>query len=442
MDLPNALQRALARFEAAGFAAYLVGGCVRDAQRGLPPTDFDLCTEARPEEVARLFSDARVIETGLAHGTLTVLLDGLPLEITSFRTEGGYSDGRRPDRVSFGASLAEDLARRDFTINAMAWNPREGLIDHASGLMDLQKGCIRCVGVADQRFSEDALRILRALRFAATLDFEIEAETQAALVRSKGRLPSLAAERVRVELEKLLCGRAAAPVLRDYLGVLGELLPELLSLRDFAQNKGKHCPDLLIHTLLTVQSCPQEPILRWAALLHALGKPACYSEGARGEGHFQDHAAQSEILADGILRRLRLDNKSRSAICELITLYDLSLRGELRQTRRLLCYWGEERLSQLLQLKRADRLAGSPSRYPYLTDLDLVLQQMKQLLEEEGRLSLRGLAVKGADLLDLGYQGPTLGAALGQLLEAVLEGEVANERAALLLYLEGSCNEK
>lgn len=436
MQLREEVAKAFAHLEAAGHMVYLVGGCVRDALLGKEPTDFDLCTSARPEEVCRVFASYRVIETGLQHGTVTILLDSLPLEITTFRRESGYSDGRRPDQVDFDVSLQEDLARRDFTINAMGFHPREGIIDCFGGQNDLQAGILRCVGEPERRFSEDALRLLRALRFAATQGLQIEAETEAALFRNKARLQGIAAERVRVELQKLLCGWDAARVLLRYWEVIGEVLPDLLALQGFEQHSRYHCYDVWQHSVVALANSPAEPILRWAALLHDLGKADCFSLDEAGEGHFFGHATQGADRADALLEGLRFDRVSREQIVSLVRLHDAPMAAQTKQIRRQLSRWGEDFFWQLLALKRADCRAQSPAVQGRLAELDAVEILAKELLQAEGRLGLRELAVNGRDLLAVGYEGPAIGQSLQILLDAVLEETVVNERSALLHFLQ------
>ena len=279
MRLPLAPQAeaALERLQGAGYEAWIVGGCVRDLLLGRTPEDFDLCTAARPEEIEAVFAGYRIIETGLRHGTATVLLEGMPLEITTYRVESGSSDARHPDQLRFTQNLREDTARRDFTVNAMAYAPGRGLQDFYGGQEDLKKGILRCVGEPDRRFQEDALRILRALRFSATLGFAIEGETVAAARRQKGLLTGLSAERVAGELGKLLVGQGAKEVLLDYPDLLGVVLPELLPMIGFDQRNIHHCYDLLTHTAVAVDQVPPRLPLRLAALFHDCGKPACFS---------------------------------------------------------------------------------------------------------------------------------------------------------------------
>ena len=359
MTLPAQVHMALDRLKAAGWEAFVVGGAVRDALRGCAAGDWDITTNAEPEQVEQVFSGERLIETGLRHGTVTVLLDGLPLEITTYRVDGGYSDHRRPDSVTFTRSLRADLLRRDFTINALAYHPRAGLVDICGGAEDLAHGIVRCVGEPERRFREDGLRILRALRFASVLGFTIEPETAAAIHRCAELLRYLAAERVLSELTKLLCGQNAGAVLREFSDVLAVPIPELRPMFGFAQHNPHHDRDVWQHTVAVVEHIPPEPVLRWAALLHDVGKPPCFSLADDGVGHFYGHAAKSTELADAILTRLRMDTAGRTRITQLIRYHDLPIAPEPKPIRRLMHKLGVEPVRQLFALHIADTCGQS-----------------------------------------------------------------------------------
>ena len=285
MNLPPAVSSLIARLNEAGFSAYAVGGCVRDTLLSKVPHDWDLCTSARPEQMLEVFRGEHVVETGLKHGTLTVVLDHVPYEITTFRTDGVYTDHRHPDSVTFVSDVAGDLARRDFTVNAMAYAPREGLVDLFGGREDLQKKIIRCVGVPAERFEEDALRILRALRFASVYDFTVDPETDKALRLLAPTLKKVAAERIRVELLKLLCGAGAGRILRTYPDVLAVVIPEITPMVGYDQQNHHHHFDLWEHTVQAVENIPPESDLRLTMLLHDMGKPSVRSVDEKGEAH-------------------------------------------------------------------------------------------------------------------------------------------------------------
>ena len=311
VPLPAGVSRALTMLESAGFEAFIVGGCVRDALRGITPKDYDITTSALPEETKSVFRDWRVIETGIQHGTITVVMDGMPLEITTYRTEGTYSDNRHPDSVSFTASLREDVARRDFTMNAIAYSPTRGMIDHFGGAEDIRRGIIRCVGDPATRFREDALRMMRGIRFASVLGFAIEKNTAAAIHENKERIPTVSAERIRVELTKLLCGANVKNVLMDWWDVIGTVIPEILPMHGFDQKTPYHIYDVWEHTAVAVSNIPPDPHLRLCALLHDIGKPPSFFTDEKGVGHFYGHPAVSARMTEEILARLKYDNATR-----------------------------------------------------------------------------------------------------------------------------------
>ena len=323
--IPSYARTALDRLTAAGHEAWLVGGCVRDLLLGRTPGDYDITTAALPEETEGVFAGEQLIETGLRHGTVTVVLEGCPLEITTYRVDGTYADARHPDQVTFTRSLREDAARRDFTVNAMAYHPDRGLWDGFGGRADLEKGLLRCVGDPETRFREDALRILRAVRFASVLGFTLEPATAEAARRTAPLLGQIAPERLSAELTKLLCGPGAGTVLGEYPDILGALIPELGPMVGFDQRNLHHCHDLLTHTAAAVDNIPPDPALRLAMLLHDVGKPETFSLGEDGQGHFYGHAKRSVELADAILRRLRYPNHLREKAVTLIRFHDAGM---------------------------------------------------------------------------------------------------------------------
>lgn len=431
--LPSYVQTALARLERAGFEAYAVGGCIRDSLRGVVPHDWDITTSARPEEMQRVFAGLPVIETGLRHGTLTVLSEGQPLEITTYRIDGTYHDGRHPDAVHFSDRLTEDLARRDFTVNAMAYAPGRGLCDPYGGQRDLAARVLRCVGEPARRFEEDALRILRALRFASVLGFSVEPATGEALLRERERLSLVSAERIAEELTRLLCGDGAADVLRRYAPVVFTVLPELAPLYGFDQHNRHHCYDVYEHTLHALAASPPDPLIRWAVLLHDSGKPAAYSVGADGQGHFYGHPAQSAVLAEQILTRLRFSRRDREAVVELVRCHDAPIEPTVRAVRRRISRLGEQRFEQLLAVREADHAAQHPDFRPANRAWDAAIRELRQQIREENDcLSLSSLAVNGRTLQALGIPaGPLLGRILRQLLDAVLDGRCENREEPL-----------
>ena len=469
---PDPALEVLRCLRAAGFPAYLVGGCVRDTLLGRVPGDWDITTAALPEQVEAVFAGERIIETGLKHGTVTVLLDGLPLEITTFRTEAAYSDHRHPDAVAFTPSLTEDLARRDFTINAMAWTLENtgdglnaGLQDPFGGQADLEKKLIRCVGDPHKRFEEDALRILRALRFASQLDFTIDPATAAAAHALRDTLALVSRERIAVELTKLLCGPAARRIVVEYWEILSVPLPELAPMAGLDQRNKHHCYDVLEHSAAAVEAVPPEKLLRWAALLHDVAKPACFTVDEAGRGHFYGHAKRGAPMAREIMTRLRFDKDTVNRVAQLVELHDYPIdppveegsgirdqgsepvgavsgcpgradglrRAEERAIRKLIGRLGEADFFRLLALKRADSLAHHPDYHGRTAACDRLAALARELLAQPPCFTVRDLAINGNDLLALGLpRGPEIGRTLNALLERVLAGELPNERERLL----------
>ena len=437
MTIPQAALDALEQLNRAGFSAWLVGGCVRDLLMGRTPGDYDITTAARPEQVEAVFAGERIIETGLKHGTVTVLLGGLPLEITTYRQEAAYSDHRHPDAVRFAPSLEADLSRRDFTVNAMAWHPAEGLVDLFGGREDLKAGIIRCVGRPEQRFSEDALRILRALRFASVLGFRLDGETRRAALERRELLSHVSRERIAAELTGILCGKDVRRVVTELWPVLAVPIPELADMAGFEQHSPYHCYDVLTHCAAAAEAVPPEQTVRWAALLHDAGKPACFTVDEQGRGHFYGHAKQSAHLAETVLTRLRFDRDTVRRVTRLVELHDYPIDppdgSPERAVRRLLGRLGEEDFFFLLDLKKGDALAHAPQFRGRARACDRLGQLARQMLEQKQCFSLKQLAVNGSDLLGLGVPpGPAVGKLLQRLLEAVLSGETPNERQALL----------
>ena len=432
IPLPKTVEHALALLRSAGFSSYAVGGCVRDALLGRKPNDWDITTAATPLETKAVFSEYRVIETGIRHGTVTVLMEGEPLEITTFRNDGEYKDNRHPVAVTFSDTVDEDLARRDFTVNAMAYHPAEGLVDLFGGREDLEHRIIRCVGDPETRFREDGLRILRAIRFASVLDFSIDETTAQAVHRLRFLLANIAKERIREELCKLLCGKGAARILREYTDVIAEVLPEITPAIDFPHNSKYHCYDVWEHTLQAIDASPADLRVRLALLFHDLGKPAVKTEDSEG-WHFKGHAEVSVTLADCALRRLCTDNATRESVLTLVRLHDRELVPTPRAVKRLMLKMSDEDIERLLHIQRADRHAHAKGYDTPSPALDEILPLVRTIREEHACLSLRDLAVGGNDLMDIGIpRGKQLGTLLNALLERVLDGDLPNEKDALL----------
>jgi len=432
MDIDIRAARVLDQLARSGYEAYVVGGCVRDRIRGVEPKDWDIATSALPEQVKDCFADKSVIETGLKYGTVTVAFDGLPLEVTTFRVDGPYSDDRHPDTVTFVGNLRDDLARRDFTINALAYAPHTGLVDYFGGVGDLERGVVRCVGDPGERLREDALRIMRALRFGAVLGFAIDPGLAHSLHENRGLLGQVAVERVRVELMKMLVGEDILAVLLEFPDVLAQLIPEITPAVGFDQHNRHHRYDVWEHTARSVAySCPSA-IVRLTLLLHDLGKPGMFSRGDDGVGHFRGHARLSEELARARLGELRFDTATINTVARLVKYHDAIMPDGrlLRWLNRL----GEDTLRLLIEVKRGDIKAAHedfvPERLKVLGELE---QELDAVIAAGTCFSLRDLAVSGRDLMALGIEeGPAVGEALQRLLEDVMDGAVPNEREALL----------
>lgn len=432
---PVAVDKVLACLENAGFEAYAVGGCVRDLMRGKTPDDWDMTTSARPEEVMALFAP-HAIPTGLQHGTVTVRQDGESFEITTFRADGAYTDNRHPDEVRFSTDLREDLCRRDFTVNAMAMDRRGKLIDPFGGQEDLKKGIIRCVGKADRRFAEDALRIMRGLRFAAVMGFAIDEDTARSIRENRERLRNIAIERILVEMDKLLCGEAVGQILLDFPEVFGVFLPEILPCVGLDQRSRYHCYTVWEHIVRSVEAVPRDSVLRWAMLLHDIGKPACFTVDEQGAGHFYGHDGIGADMAADICRRMRMDKQRSERIALLVRRHGTDLPENKRGMLRLLNAIGEEALQQLIAVKRADNMAQSAEFRSRQKEIDRQEQLLQQILDERPCFTLQQLAVDGRDMMTLGLQGKAIGEMLHTLLQKVLDGQLPNEREVLLRWAE------
>ena len=430
MYIPNSVLELINTLEEAGFETWVVGGCVRDHLMGNVPHDYDCCTAAEPEQMQALFADRQLVLAGLKHGTVGVVTEAGVVEITTFRTEGGYLDSRHPDWVKFVRDVKEDLARRDFTVNAMAYSPRRGLCDPFGGQADLKNGLLRAVGDPVLRFREDALRILRGLRFAARFGFQIEEATRTAMHTEIAGLDTLARERVLTELEGFLLAATARDIL-DGAELLCRIIPELAPQLGFDQKNPHHEHDIFTHTAMVVERAPKEPILRMAALLHDLGKPATFSLDEKGVGHFYGHAGLGAKMAEDILRRLKCSNALRDEVTWLIAHHMDRFPCEEKSARRCLSKHGLPRMERLTRLQMAD-FGGKVDD----GDLDEWLGLLREVDAREGALTLKTLAVKGKDLIGLGIApGKQVGELLNRLLDLVLAGELPNEREALLEYL-------
>lgn len=433
MDMPKNVDTAINLLQSAGFEAYAVGGCVRDSLLGKTPNDWDITTSAKPEDMKSVFADFHCIDTGIKHGTVTVVIDGEPLEITTFRLDGEYEDNRHPKSVTFTSNLGADLGRRDFTVNAMAYSKKTGTVDLFGGQNDLKNKIIRCVGDPDRRFNEDALRILRALRFASALDFEIEEKTAQSLLKNRALLGNISEERISKELLKLVCGKGAKRILTDFAPVLFEILPELQPMYKNSHDNPHHCYDIYEHTLIAVESIDPEPTLRFAMLLHDCGKPAVKKFDENGVAHFYGHQRISAEISAQILARLKVSNKFRDEILFLVSNHDRwELYENTEKMPRYLSKFGLDGVLNLLKVMRADVLAQSPEYRYRLDQIADAEETAKNLAAQKPCLSLSELQINGRTLMDIGIpQGRQLGAVLAQLLDEVIDGVTKNTQEAL-----------
>lgn len=450
IEIPAGAAYVLEQLNSRGYEAYIVGGCVRDSLLGKTPNDWDITTSAKPQEIKNVFS--RTIDTGIQHGTVTVLVDrahtgartgkavhtDYAFEVTTYRVDGVYRDHRRPESVSFTASLEEDLKRRDFTINAMAYNPVHGVVDLFGGQEDLRRGVVRCVGRASERFDEDALRILRAVRFAAQLGFSIEEETRGAMREQAKYLRDISAERICAELTKLICSDHPERLEEAYeLGLTQVFLPEFDRMMQTPQNNQYHLYDVGHHTLKVMQAIPSTTVLRYAALLHDIGKPDCKTTDEAGVDHFYGHQELSARMARPIMRRLKMDNDTIANVCRLVANHDYGLSGNgpgVKNFRRFVATLGAEHFPDFLALRRADMAGQSDCNLEQRKRVIAHMEEMYQeILQNNECLKLSDLAIDGKDLMKIGVApGPLMGRILKELLEQVIEDPSVNTKEQLL----------
>ena len=437
IKLPAVAIKAINMLENAGFSAYAVGGFVRDSLLGFTPFDIDISTDATPSQTEEIFSGYTVVKTGIKYGTVTVVIDSTPLEITTFRSEGDYSDRRRPDSVDFIGDVKADCSRRDFTINAMCYNQSVGLLDFFGGKEDFDSKVIRCVGRPEERFSEDPLRMLRALRFSAVLGFGIENETEKAIFENSHLLANIPAERVYQELLKTLCGKNIKNVLMKYYKVLSVFIPPLEKMRGFDQRNRHHIYDVLTHTAVAVENTPAVPQLRMAALLHDIGKPYVFSVDENGTGHFYGHRDKSYELTCRILKNLKVSFSDYSLITTLVKYHDVTIIPQEKYVRRALNRHGEQTVRYLIDLKRADNKAQNTKDFDRTEEYDELEQVVERVLRRQDCFDLSHLAVNGRDLVTLGIDpSPEMGKILNTLLDKVIDGELPNDKSVLLKEAE------
>ena len=433
LELDKNIEEIFERFESFNYEAYLVGGCLRDILMNNKPHDFDITTSAKPNEVHEIFKDRKIIDTGLKHGTVTLMYNHIPYEITTYRSESTYSDHRHPDEVKFSTNLSDDLKRRDFTINAMAYNHKNGLIDLYGGINDINNKIIRTVGNPEERFNEDALRILRAIRFSSRYDFEIEKETKDAIFKYKDLLKEISYERIEYEFRQILQSNNIKYYLEEYKEIFEIFIPEIKLLYDHPQNNKYHSYDLWNHTLLVTANTPNDYILRYAGLFHDIGKPESKTIGDDNYNHYYGHELISVRITNKILRRLKMANDDIKEIIDLIKWHDYYLDTP-KAIKKCLGALGFNQMEKLLKLKYADELGKNTIYSRNKEYFDNIYNQMLEY--ENEALNIKDLDINGDDLIKLGFKGKEIGDALKILLEKVLDDDIKNDKKELIDYLK------
>ena len=441
IKIPIDVQKLINLLNENGYEAYVVGGAVRDSILNRPVHDWDVCTSATPSEMLKVFRGKKVIETGLKHGTITVIENDMAIEVTTYRIDGDYSDNRRPDNVTFTKNLVEDLRRRDFTINAMAYNPKTGLIDPFNGMEDIKYKKIRCVGSAEDRFNEDALRILRAIRFEAQLGFAGLPETMFEIERQYDRLKNISIERINSEFCKIVASEQFCVELVLYPNVFSLFIPELKDLIGFQQNNPYHAYDVFNHTVHAIEKCESDDlVVRLAVFFHDFGKPHSYQDGEDGIRHFKGHGKVSAEIADSIMKRLRFDNETRNNVVELVYYHDATFEVGKKYVKRWLNKIGEKQFRRLLEVRKADIKGQKPdyekSRIEKVNNIESILEE---ILQEQECFSLKDLAVNGNDVkktMNL-KEGYDIGYWLNEILKRVMDGELKNNRDDLIYWMTG-----
>lgn len=444
ISVPVPVQFIIQELERSGHEAYMVGGCVRDSILGRVPHDYDICTSATPDEILKAFPYEEIIPTGLQHGTVTILLNHEPFEVTTFRIDGEYTDSRRPDKVEFTKSLIEDLKRRDFTINAMAYNSKIGLIDPFNGMEDIKRKKIQCVGSAKDRFGEDALRILRAIRFASQLDFTILPGTDWEIYQQYKNLENISIERINSEFSKIAQSNSFCIQLLLYREVFSMFIPELNDMIGFQQNNPYHEYDVFGHTVQAIEKLDRDKlgdlIVKLAVFFHDFGKPHCYQDGCDGIRHFKGHGKVSAEMTDSIMKRLKFDNDTRKNVIELVYYHDATFEVGKKYIKRWLNKIGEEQFRRLLLVRKADILGQNAvteeSRIEKIINIERLLED---LLSEQPCFSLKDLAVDGNDVKKamMLNEGKDIGYWLNKLLNLVMDEELINTRDDLIYYMTG-----
>lgn len=424
-----------------GYEAFLCGGAVRDSILGRTIHDYDITTSATPDEMMEIFKDKRIIETGLQHGTITIVIDGEPYEVTTYRIDGNYSDSRRPDKVTFTKSLEEDLKRRDFTINAMAYNDEVGLVDPFNGMEDIEYYKIRCVGRAEDRFSEDALRILRAIRFASQLGFVVDSDVSLNIHKMYKNLENISIERINSEFCKIAASSDFCVQMVLYHEVFSLFIPEIKNMFGFQQNNPYHIYDVWNHTVHAIEYCESDDLVtRLSVFFHDIGKPHCYQDSEDGIRHFKGHGRVSADMTDKIMKRLRFDNDTREKVVELVYYHDATFEVGKKYVKRWLNKIGEEQFKRLLNIRRADIKAQADiNQETRLQKIDNIGYILEEVLQDDECFSLKDLAVNGKDVMDtmLIKSGKEVGYWLNEILTRVIDGRLKNDREDLIYWMTG-----
>lgn len=436
ITLPIPVQTAFHLLEQNNYECFIVGGCVRDYLLKQAPKDIDITTNASPQTVMQIFHQYKIIETGLKHGTVTVIIESMPLEITTYRIDGTYTDNRRPDTISYTNSITDDLARRDFTMNAIAYNPHVGFIDPFNGSIDIQNKIIRTVGNSKKRFDEDALRILRGLRFSSTLGFTIETKTFQAMHDTKQLLQGISAERIYIEFGKALLGKDVKRCFLQSAHIWGEVIPEIIPMIGFKQNNPHHIYDVFTHTMIAVENTATTLPLRITAFFHDIGKPDTYTIDEKGIGHFYGHPEVSARMTRDILNRLKCDTHTKESVLTLIQYHDATIIQKKKNIKRWLAKISPDLFFDLLIIKKADNSAQNPEFLIPQETFDTLKDIALEIIENQECFNLRDLALNGNDLIKRGYTGKEIGLTLQHLLKMVIDDQIENEKTALLNALQ------
>ena len=437
MILPEIVSDYLAVISDGGFEAYVVGGAVRDSLLNEKCFDYDVTTNARPEQIKEIFQNYKTIDTGIKHGTVTVLYKGRAFETTTFRLDGDYNDNRHPEKVTFTEDIVSDLSRRDFTVNAMAFSPEKGLIDPFGGQEDLKNGVIRTVGEPEKRFKEDALRILRAVRFAAKTGFTIEDNTFSAMITNRSLLKSVSVERIFDELSKTLAGKHVFSALEKCKDILFEIVPELKATDGFDQLNPAHLYDVFIHTLHALEYIERKsPATCWAALLHDVGKPLTLVIDKNGLGHFPGHMERSAEISRAILKRFKAPNHLIDRVATIVSVHDKVFDTEY-EVKKFINRYGFDAFDDFLTLTFADIYAHSDLAIKkHLPEREKIKKYFKKIIDGGECCTLSQLAINGDDLIKTGYRGSVIGDILNELLDKVMSGQIENDKEKLVCYLK------